>query len=149
MLRDRLVCGIANRTVQKRLLAEPELTLTKAVTIAQAVELAERGSKEIQSVKDSPKDIYKFSQVPTSKNSSGRPRDIVKDKSSPTFCYRCGGKHNQLTCRFKSEVFHYCRKRGHIAKVCKTKLAQSAPSNKGPVTVDSSKTNPPSHTRVL
>ena len=47
MLRDRLVCGIANPTVQKRLLAEPELTLTKAVTIAQAVELAERGSKEI------------------------------------------------------------------------------------------------------
>ena len=139
MLRDRLVCGIANPTVQKRLLAEPELTLTKAVTIAQAVELAERGSKEIQSVKDPPKDIHRFSQVPTSKNSSGRPRDIVKDKSSPAFCYRCGGKHNQLTCRFKSEVCHYCHKRGHIAKVCKTKLAQSAPSNKAPVTVDSSK----------
>ena len=73
MLRDRLVCGIANPTVQKCLLAEPELTLTKAVIIAQAVELAERGSKKIQSVKDPPKNIHKFSQVPTSKNSSGRP----------------------------------------------------------------------------
>ena len=30
MLRDRLVCGITNRTVQKRLLAEKDLTLEKA-----------------------------------------------------------------------------------------------------------------------
>ena len=98
MLQDWLVCGIANPTVQKRLLAEPELTLTKAVTIAQAVEFAERGSKEIQSVKDPPKDIHKFSQVSASKTSSGRPWDIVKDKSYPVFCYHCDGKHNQLTC---------------------------------------------------
>ena len=41
MLCDRLVCGIANATVQKRLLTEPELTFTNAVTIAQAVELVE------------------------------------------------------------------------------------------------------------
>ena len=72
MLRDRLVCGIANPAVQKRLLTEPELTFTKAVTIAQAVELAEKGSKEIQSliVKDPPKDIHKFSHVTNSKNFS-------------------------------------------------------------------------------
>ena len=31
MLRDRLVCGITNTTVQKRLLAEKELSLDKAV----------------------------------------------------------------------------------------------------------------------
>ena len=48
MLRDRLVCGIANTAVQKRLLTEPEQTWTKAVTIAQAMELAEKA----QSVRD-------------------------------------------------------------------------------------------------
>jgi len=52
MMRDRLVCGIANPMIQKWLLAEPELTLTKAVTIAQAVELADKGSKEIQLLSD-------------------------------------------------------------------------------------------------
>ena len=98
MLRDRLLCGIANPTVQKHLLAEPELTLTKAVTKAQVVELAERGSKEIQAIKDPPKDIHKFSQSSTSKTSSNRPREVVKDKSSSAFCHRCGGKHNQSTC---------------------------------------------------
>jgi len=48
MLWDRLVCGIANSTVQKRLLAEKELTLDKAVSLAQAVEIAEKGAKDLQ-----------------------------------------------------------------------------------------------------
>ena len=42
MLHDRLVCDITNAAVQKHLLTEPELTFPKAVTIAQAVELAEK-----------------------------------------------------------------------------------------------------------
>ena len=60
MLHDRLVCGIANAAVQKCLLTEPEVTFTKAVTIAQAVELAEKGTRELQSVREPPKDIHKF-----------------------------------------------------------------------------------------
>ena len=34
MLRDRLVCGIENSHIQRRLLAEPNLTLDKAVEIS-------------------------------------------------------------------------------------------------------------------
>ena len=34
MLRNRLVCGITNNAVQKRLLAEKDLTLEKAVSLA-------------------------------------------------------------------------------------------------------------------
>ena len=52
MLRDRLVCDIPNAAVQKCLLTEPEQTFTKAVTIAPAVEFAEKGSREFQSVRD-------------------------------------------------------------------------------------------------
>ena len=65
MLRDRFVCGIANPAVQKWLLSKLKLTFTKAVTIAQAAELADEGSKEIQSstVRELPKDIHKFSRV--------------------------------------------------------------------------------------
>ena len=136
----RLRQTIANPAVQKRLLTEPELTFTKAVTISQAVELAEKGSKEIQSMaKDLPKDIHKFSQVTNSKNSSQRHRDVVaKDRLPTGTCYRCGGKHSQSTCQFKSETCHFCKKRGHIAKVCKSRMAQSTVS-KSPVAVDSSK----------
>ena len=40
MIRDRIVCGINDTAVQKRLLAEPGLTYAKAVEIAQGAETA-------------------------------------------------------------------------------------------------------------
>ena len=97
MLRDRLVCGITNPAVQKHLLSEPELTFTKVVTITQVLELAEKGSKDLQSstVKDLPKDIHKFSHVPNFKNSSQTRKDVVASDRTPTdTCYCCGGKQN-------------------------------------------------------
>ena len=99
---DRQPCS------SKSLLSEPELTLTKAVTITQALELAEKGSKDLQSstVEDLPKDIHKFLHAPNSKNSSQTCKDVV---ASDNTCYRCGGKHNQSACRFKSEVCHFQR----------------------------------------
>ena len=82
MLRDQLMCDITNPAVQKRLLTKLKLTFTKAVTISQAVELAEQGSKEMQlTTKNLPKDIHKFSHVTSSKNFLQRHRDVVaKDR---------------------------------------------------------------------
>ena len=48
MLRDRLVCGIADSRVQCRLLAEPDLTLKTALELAQAHEMAEKGTQQLQ-----------------------------------------------------------------------------------------------------
>ena len=48
-LRDRLVCGLKNEGVQKRLLTYSELTLAKAVEVAQSMEAAERDTQEMKS----------------------------------------------------------------------------------------------------
>ena len=48
MLRDRLVCGVNDNRLQRRLLAEANLTFKKAYEIAQAMEAAERSTKELQ-----------------------------------------------------------------------------------------------------
>ena len=48
MLRDRLVCGITNSAVQKHLLAEKELSLDKAIALAQSVEMAEQEAEDLQ-----------------------------------------------------------------------------------------------------
>ena len=45
MLRDRLLCGINDKTIQRRLLAERELTLKKAEEIALGEELAARRAR--------------------------------------------------------------------------------------------------------
>ena len=42
--RDHVVCGIADDRLQRRLLVEPELTLKKAVELAQAQETADQGA---------------------------------------------------------------------------------------------------------
>ena len=48
MLRDRLVCGIKDDAIQKRLLAESELRFAKAVQLAQSMETAARNVQELQ-----------------------------------------------------------------------------------------------------
>ena len=48
MLRDQPVCGIADSRVQRRLLAEPDLTLKTALELAQAHEMAEKGTQQLQ-----------------------------------------------------------------------------------------------------
>ncbi len=51
MLRDRLVCGIEADGIQRRLLAEAELTFEKALKLAQAIETANKYTCWIYNVK--------------------------------------------------------------------------------------------------
>ena len=48
MLRDRLVCGIADEKVQRLLLTEKELTLDKAYTLCIAQESASRDTSVLK-----------------------------------------------------------------------------------------------------
>ena len=128
MLRDRLVCGITDTTVQKRLLAEKELTLDRAVSLAQSVEIAEKGARDLQSSTGSANEVHKLSHKATT---SGNERKSThdKDKKIPV-CYRCGGKHFATKCRFISEECHLCGKQGHIAKVCRSRQNKNADVSK-------------------
>lgn len=47
MLRDRLICGLAEGRCQQHLLAEVDLTFDNATKIAQAMKLAEGNVKEL------------------------------------------------------------------------------------------------------
>ena len=47
-LRDRLVCRIQSEAIQKRLLAEADLTLQKAYEVAQGIEAASKQASELR-----------------------------------------------------------------------------------------------------
>ena len=47
-LRDRLVCGLRNEGTQKNLLARADLTLAKAVEVAQSMEAAETNAQQLK-----------------------------------------------------------------------------------------------------
>ena len=118
MPRDQLLCGVRDRRLQQKLLAESaDLTWKKAFETAKALETAERNAKELQAA-----------QVPKSATVHAvhsKPQER-RSPSSPRTCYRCGGNnHHPSKCRFKDAECHYCKKRGHIVRVCRSK-AQAA-----------------------
>lgn len=143
MLRDRLVCGIRDKAVQRRLLREADLTFDKALDAALAAETAERyprrltengpGTSEKNHNTPLPTAIQKVKkpQESSTVNRVDRPKQYhpIQRKSGPSrdqSCYRCGGKHHPTRCTFKDYECHNCKKRGHLARMCRKK-AHSKP----------------------
>lgn len=113
MLRDRLVCGLQNRKLQQRLLSEPELTFKKDMDLAQVMETAEQNVQDLRPTKTLKNDSH------SSEKTAIQTAQIPERGGFK--CYRCGGTHLSKVCSFKDAECHYCKKRGHIAKVCQYK----------------------------
>ena len=105
MLRDRLVCGVEEPKIQRQLLTELDLTFDKAFELTLAAEAAGRNAKDLQ---------------PTMSPTVNR----VQHKKN---CYHCGDKHSQADCKFRAAECHKCGKKGHIARVCRSKLSVQEP----------------------
>uniref|UniRef100_A0AAQ4NRX0 Gypsy retrotransposon integrase-like protein 1 n=1 Tax=Gasterosteus aculeatus aculeatus TaxID=481459 RepID=A0AAQ4NRX0_GASAC len=112
MLRDRLVCGINDDRIQRRLLSETDLTFEKAFKIAVAAEAA---SKNVQ-------DLHKAPLACNSMKTEGSLKKEGDWRKRDKECYRCQGKqHSAAECKFKEAKCHCCGKIGHIAKACRNK----------------------------
>ena len=114
MLRDRLVCVIYDKRVQRRFLQESKLTYKQALDLALAAEAAAKDAKRLQGQRDDrPSDESTVHQVhkPAFRGEPSRSRQ----------CYRCGGRHQASQCKFKEYECHFCKKKGHLASVCRKK----------------------------
>ncbi|XP_064389221.1 uncharacterized protein K02A2.6-like [Halichondria panicea] len=116
-LRDQIVVGLRKETDRKRLLTEADLTYKRTLEIVQASESAEKTTKSLQR-HDTSEVLYTSRKQKHQKSSKTPPQDQPRD------CYRCGGKHQPAVCKFKEAVCHYCKKPGHIARVCRAKAKQ-------------------------
>ena len=115
MLRDRLVCGINNEQVQKRLLSETDLTFKKALDLAQGLEAAAKNAHTLKSAA-----AGATSTVPPVEVHKVAPqRDGQSGRQQHTPCHRCGKKnHAPATCRFRNAKCHNCGRTGHLKAVC-------------------------------
>ncbi|XP_062501692.1 uncharacterized protein K02A2.6-like [Corticium candelabrum] len=107
MLRDRLVCGVSDGRIQRRLLQEKELTFDKALSLARAMETAALNAEEIQR--------------PTGDSLEGEVHKMQETKPSlPKMkCFRCLGFHPPNSCYAQRMQCHKCKKVGHLARACR------------------------------
>ena len=130
-LRDRIVAGVNDPEIQKRLLREPGLTYDKAKSILETwddINIAMSG--QVAQV-----NFQERSRKPSSQPSRHGNRFQGKDKAhfsrkqyedrpkktnlSP--CDSCGGPHKRNTCKFQKAECFVCHKLGHISKVCRSR----------------------------
>ena len=89
----------------------------KALDIAQGIEAA---SKDVQKLQQQPTSST-VQTVQQPKLPRYPPRNHSRrEQQHSSSCYRCGGNHQQSSCRFKNGTCHNCGKRGHISKVCRS-----------------------------
>ncbi len=103
-LHDRLVCGLRDVDIERKLLAVPDLTLTKALEIAQGSEAAVKTAKSL-------------------KEGEAQINVVTKAKVA---CYRCGKMSHTLSeCRFWNIDCRHCGS-GHIEAACRIKKAEKS-----------------------
>ena len=106
-LRDRLVCGLKSVQIQKKLLAERDLTFKKA--FAQSMQLAKKEDFE------TPVCQWTIPSIRSADTSSGH------STGEAVSCFRCGGKHFPSGCWARSVQCYECHNKGHLAKMCDKK----------------------------
>ena len=110
MLRDRLVCGVNDDHIQRRLLAvtETKLDFKKALELAAGMEASDKNARELQS------------RTRAGRSPPRNQSDLNKIDTPSSVCYRCGKPgHKSAQCRFKNTRCHNCGKEGHLARVCR------------------------------
>ena len=113
MLRDRLVCGINDQRLQRRLLSEPELTFAKALELAQTAEAAERNTRKLEKA-------ARALECMSCENLCKKGEELIA-----RHCYVVVNTADK--CRFKESDCHHCGKKRHLAKVCRSKQRGSKP----------------------
>ena len=115
---------MGNEGHQKRLLSEPDLTLDKALVLAQSLETADANAKTLLGHDTALRRLSQGSSRQHSAPSRGKARPSSQQRGRE--CYRCGsGEHLAANCHFAEFVCRNCNKRGHLARVCHSAKSQS------------------------
>ena len=136
MLRDRIVCGINDQCIQRRLLSESDLTLAKAMELSLAIESADKDANTLKTGATGAS-AQPVLQLPAT---MGRGRTVKRNspranqQSSSASCYCCHGKHLATACPFMDAQCHSCGKKGHISQACRSRRNPTKTSrrNKNP-----------------
>ncbi|XP_072398134.1 uncharacterized protein [Diabrotica undecimpunctata] len=108
MLRDRLVCGITDESLQQKLLVTDKLKLKDAQDMYFAHEVA------VERESESRADV---NAVSFRKNQPGQFKPQLANRERKK-CFRCEREHSPETCEHIKSTCTYCRKVGYIEIAC-------------------------------
>ncbi|GBM94531.1 hypothetical protein AVEN_193015-1 [Araneus ventricosus] len=107
LIRDRVVLGIRDMSLQERLLRESDLTLKKAAEFLRA---SEASKHQIESVKSASK-VHEI-QKNRDKNSKGTASYTKNSASDTVFnCQKCGKEHKKLKCPAYGKICSKCKRK--------------------------------------
>ncbi|XP_072398178.1 uncharacterized protein [Diabrotica undecimpunctata] len=113
MLRDRLVCGITDESLQQTLLATDKLKLKDAQDMCLAHEVAVESLAVLRESESS----AEVNAVNFRKNQPGQFKQQLANRERKK-CFRCEKEHSPETCEHIKSTCSYCRKVGHIEIAC-------------------------------
>ena len=131
MIRDRIVAGVRDAYLPEKMQLDAELTLEKAVALAQQTEVIRqqqivargitRDKGKIDAVKSEIRHRQEYAKnFEVTHSSMQRPPGGV--------CSRCGRRppHSKFRCPAKNAKCHECSKKGHYQSMCRSKASISS-----------------------
>lgn len=123
-LRDRLIAGINNTILQKKMLLADTPTFSTLRTLCQKFEelnkTVEVPTVMLHNAQRQPKFASKSSaKIQTFKSTNSNTKEVKKLNE----CFSCGGKHYRSECKFRNAKCNKCHKTGHIQRVCRSSAA--------------------------
>ncbi|UYV66845.1 K02A2.6-like [Cordylochernes scorpioides] len=124
LIRDRLIIGILNREVKRKLLEDPQLTLPRAISIAmisestcsQVASLNEQKMIEKNEKRNWVKDRIRMENAEAGPSGINPRRERIIEP-----CKWCGQRHKYGKCPAYGKKCNACGKTNHFAVVCRTK----------------------------
>jgi len=124
-LRDRLLAGINDADLQKKMLLDDCLTFAKAKEICETAVSVQNAINEAAPVlltRHEPVQQRSNFRNPRS-NGQVNPQKFLNSNSkttgflsTPGKCFSCGGPHYRQECKFRNSACHVCGKIGHIKR---------------------------------
>ena len=132
MIRDRLVCGVNSDSIQRRLLAEAELTLKQAIDLSVAMETAGQNLQKLsggaeRTTPASEPAVNRLQRAAPDRAQGAAPgyrQNVERRNSSKQTrygsanerCWRClNSRHSAEDCYFKRKRCFQCSKYGHTS----------------------------------
>ena len=118
-MRDRIVAGVSDLEIKKKLLRESCLTFKSAKKILidwNDVNVALHPAHDVLlHYKGKSSNVRKFSKEKASTIQTKPPAHSTGQ------CDSCGGAHSRQSCKFRQAECHSCHRKGHIKRVCRAR----------------------------